>query len=657
MPRVLLVLPLACYALITASLWRRSAKADPRPALLRAAVAWGLLLASISELLSLFTALTVEWLALGWLVATLGSAVLALKTPSAKRRLILPVWRPPTLRLSALPDLALLVPICVIVTLTAVTALASWPSSWDGMTYHLARAAHWAQDRSLAHYPTGIIRQLYNPPWAELAMLHVQLLSGQERAVNFVQWLSMLGSVVGVSLVARQLGAGPRGQLIAAAFAATLPMGILQAASTQNSYSPALWVVCGASALLTLRKHPHSMLRMLYAGAALGLALLTKNTVAVFALPLPMMLMLPPRLLSPALIKQAAVIGSVVLLLNAPYMARNSALFGSPIAPDRQRGDEAEFALGVVNTSFSLPMLISNVSRNVALHLDFPPRVGRDRAFQALLALHQALGLDPEDPRTSFLIGRDFSLPTSRVSELATGNPLHFALIVLLSLAALAIPRLRRSLLVRYGAALLLGALLFCLVFKWQLLHSRLHLPLFVLWAPLVGLALERRAVIALAAVATLSVWAWTPLVENQSRPLIGEDNVFETDRFEQQFRNRRGVRDAYEDAAAFVQQVGCQQFGLRIGTDSYEYPLWAMLEDWRAAGGRIEHLPATPAMRRLAQRWPPFDPCVIIVTGPRTLQQPGIDTSVYRLVFSRDDGNKQVDLYAKPELVPERRR
>jgi hypothetical protein len=43
----------------------------------------------------------------------------------------------------------------------------------------------------------------------------------------------------------------------------------------------------------------------------------------------------------------------------------------------------------------------------------------------------------------------------------------------------------------------------------------------------------------------------------------------------------------------------------------------------------------------------------VIIVTGPRTLQQPNIDTSVYQLVWSKEEGNKQVDLYAKPALIP----
>jgi hypothetical protein len=53
-----------------------------------------------------------------------------------------------------------------------------------------------------------------------------------------------------------------------------------------------------------------------------------------------------------------------------------------------------------------------------------------------------------------------------------------------------------------------------------------------------------------------------------------------------------------------------------------------------------------------LERFWPPFEPCVIMVTGVRVFRQPNIDTSLYRLVWSREDRDKQVDLYAKPELL-----
>jgi hypothetical protein len=39
---------------------------------------------------------------------------------------------------------------------TLVTALLAPPNNWDSMTYHMARVAHWKQNRSVDFYPTNI---------------------------------------------------------------------------------------------------------------------------------------------------------------------------------------------------------------------------------------------------------------------------------------------------------------------------------------------------------------------------------------------------------------------------------------------------------------------------------------------------------------------
>jgi hypothetical protein len=66
-------------------------------------------------------------------------------------------------------------------------------------------------------------------PLAEYAIMHFNLLWGSDRFVNFVEFFAMLGSIVGTSLIARQLGAGRRGQALAAIIAATIPEGVLEA--------------------------------------------------------------------------------------------------------------------------------------------------------------------------------------------------------------------------------------------------------------------------------------------------------------------------------------------------------------------------------------------------------------------------------------------
>ena len=189
------------------------------------------------------------------------------------------------------------------------------------MTYHLARVAHWAQQASVVFYPTHIIRQIHQPPWAEYAALHLFLLWGGDRLANFVQWGSMILSLVGVSVIARQLGAGTRGQLLAAFACATIPMGIMQAATTQNDYVVTLWLVCLTSALLALRTQL-DLAPALVAGGSLGLALLTKATAYVLATPLVTLLLVADRRRPIGTrLGQVALVGLCAMALNAPQYA------------------------------------------------------------------------------------------------------------------------------------------------------------------------------------------------------------------------------------------------------------------------------------------------------------------------------------------------
>jgi hypothetical protein len=45
-----------------------------------------------------------------------------------------------------------------IASTTGLLAAVAWPSQWDSMVYHLPRIDHWIQNRSVAFYPTHILR-------------------------------------------------------------------------------------------------------------------------------------------------------------------------------------------------------------------------------------------------------------------------------------------------------------------------------------------------------------------------------------------------------------------------------------------------------------------------------------------------------------------
>ena len=140
------------------------------------------------------------------------------------------------------------------------------------MTYHMPRIVHWLRNHSVAFYPTNDLRQLSLQPWAEYAMLQLHALAGGDWFDNLVQWFSMTGCVIGVSLIAEMVGATPSGQVLAALFCATIPEGILEASGAKNDYSLCFWLVCLVYYLLAFRR-AGTLGNALGIGGALGTCL------------------------------------------------------------------------------------------------------------------------------------------------------------------------------------------------------------------------------------------------------------------------------------------------------------------------------------------------------------------------------------------------
>src|SRR5258708_7190908 len=294
---------------------------------------------------------------------------------------------------------------------------AAAPNTFDSMTYHMPRVMHWAADGTVAFYPTSIIRQLYSAPGAEYAVLQFQVLSGGDHAANLVQWFCMVGSVIGASLVAKQLGAPLRGQVGAAIAVGTLPMGILQASSTQNDYAVAFWLICVVAMGFAYVAAP-SLEGAFWVAASLGIGLLTKGTGYIFAAPLVlllgswMVLRLRARVLAPA-----AVMVAVPLLLNLGIYVRNESLFHNPLAP-------ADETASLANQTFAPSATASNLVRDAVLQFATPwPSVNR-RIASAIETLHTGLlRIDVNDPRTTWG-SEGFRVNALSLDEDFAGNPL-----------------------------------------------------------------------------------------------------------------------------------------------------------------------------------------------------------------------------------------
>ena len=486
--------------------------------------------------------------------------------------------------------------------LTGYLAFTLVPSTWDSMTYHLGRIVHWEQEKSVMHYATHIDRQVQMPPAAEFLMLNSYLLTENDQFVNYTQWTAMIISLIGVSLITQHLGGDKYQQLAAAAICAALPMGIYQSTSTQNDYVVAMCIVCLVSFLINLHQEPKKIVWWIGAGIALGLALLTKGTAYIFVSII--ILITGISLLKKVgviySIKIFSVIGLLALLINAGHYTRNYNLYRSPLGP----------STGYQNEVFTLGSLSANIIRNSMIHvIDKTTIVPIDQVGHSitslLFSIYKLTEFGTTDSRITLSGPSDdvFESPLGlRANEDLAGNPLHLILIVIsIPMAFFLIGKYVKT----YILGLVLMFLLFSAYLKWQIWGSRLQLPMFVLWAPVISIALFRWRLLNLIPIIAMAMsFLWisaeptrltTLLTGFESRSSgyfgsMGQDNFLD-----------------YKSVANSIMKSECKSVGLVISEDTREYPLWMMLRE-NGFNGRIEHVKVSNQTKKFQEL--DFEPC-----------------------------------------------
>lgn len=616
-----------------------------RSAIFSAAIVGGVIVTLSTEIFSLFRLLTFEWVFGLWLVADI-----LLLSFYLKFKIVQPIFEKN--QDEKFPNflVGLLGGVLFIFAAVGLIAVVAPPNNWDSMTYHMSRVVHWMQNRSVEHYPTSYVPQLYHPPWAEFAIMHFQILSGGDRFANLVQWLSMVGSAIAVSLIAKQLGANLRGQVFAAVFAATLPMGILQGSSTQNDYAVCFWVVCFVCCGLAGLSAEITGFNTFKIGATLGLALLTKTTAYIFCLPFILWFIVGGiksfrgKMLQPLLI-----IAAVAFVLNVGHFWRNYDLFGYAIGAPQSFTKEYKIEV------FTLPTFLSNVIRNLGMQAG--TRISRiNGAIVGVInILHRILDLATNDPRITWPPGQVFAIATPSFNENTATNPIHFWL----TFAALALifntPILRKTkIVVIYLIAVIMTFLLLCLLLKLQPWHSRHHLSIFVLFSPIFGLAVSELSnhKIANYLVAILIVMSLPWIFHNNFRPLLGDSNIFNSSRHELYFTSRPNIEVAYNTAVNFVKSKNCTNIGLSFWAKNvWEYPLWVMFPDPGKPAPRIEHVSTIdPVVKQKLNSEPykSFTPCAIIYSATKNDDRQGKEMVVKNQTYLQKWSMEPLSVFVK---------
>lgn len=540
---------------------------------------WGTLTVILTEVLSLGRLLQPLYVIVAWLLTALVlTVVIIIKRPVPLRKIY------ETINRSFSGYYVLLVVLVAVGAILLVTALVAPPNFWDAITYHMSRVAYWAQNHSVNHYKTDDARQLYMAPFTSFLILHFQLLAGSDIFANVVGWLSLVGSAVAVYLTTTRLGAPRGGAILATVYTFTLPTAVLEASSVQTNLPTALWLSIFAYFLLfdLDEESPQNWVRI---GIALGLAILSKYTTAFYALPLVCWYGIHKMRKSPGrAIRLALVIAVIAAAINLPHFSRNYTLFGSPLYPERGRTQHVNAQIGIRTT-------VSNLTRNTVQHLATP----NYRINQALLAavqkIHAAIDMDTAAPETS--LSSPFQVFPLTTHEAATGNLLHLVLASAASILTLLTSRNRRA--VWVAIMPLAGFVLFSSLVKWGPYNTRLHLPPFVLAAPVFGYISGRYLkpvhvkVVGLVLILLSLPW----VLANQFRPILpiqrftSSPSILASSRADQYFASLPASYELQEQYTAAADVLLNQSTCRRIGFDyvgkslTPEYLVWVTLQQF----------------------------------------------------------------------------
>ena len=154
------------------SLWIMVGNSEREPnwrlALVQTLIVWAGYLILGTEVLGYFNTINRVSLSVMWTLPILLGAFWIWIWLKQGRVLRLPVVYHRDSRVGTILDLFVI----LILLFTAIVAFVSPPNSNEAMVSRMSRVAHWAQNQSLAHFPTGIEEQNSSAPGAEVIALN-----------------------------------------------------------------------------------------------------------------------------------------------------------------------------------------------------------------------------------------------------------------------------------------------------------------------------------------------------------------------------------------------------------------------------------------------------------------------------------------------------
>jgi hypothetical protein len=192
-----------------------------------------------------------------------------------------------------------------------------------------------------------------------------------------------------------------------------------------------------------------------------------------------------------------------------------------------------------------------------------------------------------------------------------------------------------------------------CLI-KWSPWKSRNHMTVFVLAAPVCAVVLKtifrRRIANAVGLLLLLCGIPW--ILHCTLRPLVGEENIFNTSRLTLFFKNPTGETHIgpFQNGRAFLKTQDVSRVGLITLNSSWEYIWWVMLQEDNPEV-RIEHVNIADVSRRFYEKEPfaGFQPEAVVSLEKETSEQDSIE--VNGIPYSRRWSEGDAAIYLRDQM------
>lgn len=362
--------------------------------------------------------------------------------------------------------------IYLILLLTFLQGFFSAPNTTDSMVYHLPRMMYWIQEQTLYQ---DVIRNDHDfmAPFAEYILLHIYLIFNGDRMLFISQWLAFLVTIVLCYLVAKQLDVEDKIARLVTLLVASLPIAVMQATSTQTDMIVAVTILLSVYFAFLFRKNPN-LKNSLLVGFSIGLGFLTKAPFVFYVI-------MPFSLIITAIFKEKRqyiiyllIAVLTIVIVQTRFISQNLHLYGNVAGQKLQGG-------GFINELINGQVILSNLIRNIFLHIPVP--IATNLVQGSIVYLHERIGLDLNDSRTTYFDTKFSVLPVIFPQEDIAGNPIQLALIFLTLIVL--IGRFNKlkvwDLKIFIFFLVIISFVMFSTVLKWQPFHSRLQIPFFII--------------------------------------------------------------------------------------------------------------------------------------------------------------------------------